>query len=92
MKKLYVVWLPMLDPELSALHRQEHLDYLAQKYEEGVLKAYGRFVDGWGGMLVYEAESEDEVRVWAEADPYVVKKARGCEIHEWAVAKANLVV
>jgi len=92
MKKFYAVWLPMRDPELSAKLRPEHLDYLAKKYEEGVLKAYGRFVDGWGGMLIYEAENEDQVRAWAEADPYVVHKARGCEIHEWAIAQANLVV
>ncbi|HZG57163.1 YciI family protein [Paenibacillus sp.] len=90
MKKQYVVLLPMLDAELSAKYRPDHLAYLEKKYEEGVLKAYGRFVDGWGGMLVYEAENEEQVKAWAEEDPYVVQKARGCEIHEWAIAKANL--
>ncbi|TLS54226.1 hypothetical protein FE782_02450 [Paenibacillus antri] len=90
MKKLYVVFLPMLDAEKSAEHRQAHLDYLERKYNEGVLTAYGRFVDGWGGMLVYEAESEEEVKAWAVNDPYIVHNARTYEIHEWAVAKANL--
>ncbi|MCI3923823.1 YciI family protein [Paenibacillus sp. TRM 82003] len=92
MKKHYVVFLPMLDEELSALHRPAHLGYLEGKYNEGVLAAYGRFVDGWGGMLVYTAETEEQVKAWAEADPFVIHKARRFEIHEWAIAKANLQV
>lgn len=92
MAKLYVVFLPMLDAEKSAEHRQEHLDYLEQKYKEGVLTAYGRFVDGWGGMLIYSADSEEQAKEWAVNDPYVIKGARSYEVHEWAVGKANLQV
>jgi len=90
MKKHYVVFLPMLDAEKSAEHRQAHLDYLEAKWNEGVLSAYGRFVERMGGMLVYAAESEEQVKEWAENDPYVIQKARTYEIHEWGLAKANL--
>jgi len=90
MAKQYVVFLPMKDAELSAQHRQAHLDYLEQRWNEGVLNAFGRFVDGWGGLLVYTAEDEAQVKAWAEADPYVITGARTYEIHEWALMKANL--
>jgi uncharacterized protein YciI len=92
MKKQFVVFLPMLDVEKNAEHRQAHLDYLDQKWNEGVLSAFGRFPDGWGGMLVYSADSEEQVKEWAVNDPYVVHGARKFEVHEWAVAKANLQV
>jgi uncharacterized protein YciI len=92
MKKHFVVFLQMLDEEKNAEHRQAHLDYLEARWNEGVLSAYGRFPDGWGGMLVFHAESEEQVKEWAENDPYVIQKARTYEVHEWALAKANVQV
>lgn len=90
MANQYVVFLPMVDADKSAEHRPAHLEYLERRWGEGVLSAYGRFTDGWGGMLVYTADSEEQVKAWAEADPYVIHKARSYEIHEWAVIRANL--
>jgi len=92
MAKLFVVLLPMLDQEKSAEFRQEHLDYLDEKWKEGVLTAFGRFVDGWGGMLIYTAESLEQATEYAKNDPYVLRGARSYEVHEWAVGKANLQV
>jgi uncharacterized protein YciI len=92
MKKQFVVFLPMLDVEKNVEYREAHLEYLEQKWNEGVLSAFGRFTDGWGGMLVYSAESEEQVQEWANNDPYVIHKARKVEVHEWAVAKASLQV
>lgn len=90
MAKKYAVFLPMLDADKSAEYRPAHLEYLEQRWSEGVLSAYGRFADGSGGLLIYTAESDEQVKAWAEADPYVVHKARSYEIHEWALIKANL--
>ena len=81
--KYFAVFLPMLDEEKSAKFRQEHLDYLAQCKREGKIFAYGRFVDGAGGLIIYQTETEEEARSLAQNDPYVVRQARGCEIHEW---------
>ena len=81
--KYFAVFLPMLDADKSAEFRQEHLDYIAQRKAEGKIFAYGRFVDGAGGMIIYRAATEEEARVLAEQDPYVVRKARGCDMHEW---------
>ncbi|MFH5184367.1 YciI family protein [Paenibacillus sp. TAB 01] len=81
--KYFAVFLPMKDQQKSQEYRQQHLDYLAQRNSEGKIFARGRFVDGAGGLVVYIAESEQEVQQWVGQDPYVALGARGFEIHEW---------
>ncbi|BAC14563.1 YciI family protein [Oceanobacillus iheyensis] len=81
--KYFMVLLPMLDEEKSKQYRQDHLDYIAKKDEEGHVFAKGRFVDGFGGMVIYIAEDLAHAESIAKEDPYVVKEARTYEIHEW---------
>jgi uncharacterized protein YciI len=81
--KYYAAFLPMLDQELSAELRPQHLDYLGQLKEKGKTFAVGRLTDGAGGLVIYKAESLEEAKSYAENDPYVIHKARSLEIHEW---------
>lgn len=81
--KYFAVLLPMLDEEKSQLYRPQHLEFLEKMNKEGKIFARGRFADGAGGMVIYIAQSLDEARSYAEADPYIVHEARGMEIHEW---------
>jgi uncharacterized protein len=81
--KYYAVCLPMLDKEKAARYRPEHLAYLDEKGEEGKIFAKGRFADGAGGLVIYQADSMEEVIEYAKQDPYVVHGARSYEIHEW---------
>jgi uncharacterized protein YciI len=81
--KYFAVFLPMLDQEQSQLYRERHLAYLEEQHAKGRIFANGRFADGWGGMVIYKAESIEEVREWAENDPFVEHQARTYEIHEW---------
>ncbi len=81
--KYFVAILPMRDAEKSRKLRPEHLDFLGQKEKEGKIFARGRFVDGSGGLVIYKAESLEEVEKITAADPYVTSGARGLEIHEW---------
>ncbi|TBL72481.1 YciI family protein [Paenibacillus thalictri] len=83
--KFFATFLPMKDAQKSVDFRAEHLDYLAQRRSEGKIFANGRFVDGAGGLVIYMAESEAEVLDIVQQDPYVVKGARGYEIHEWDI-------
>lgn len=85
--KTFVVFLPMLDEEKSREFRTEHLDYLQSHVEQGRIVARGRFVDGWGGMVIYQADSMEEAEVWAKDDPYVRSGARSYEIHEWEMVR-----
>lgn len=73
----------MLNIEKSQSLRSLHLDFLARARQQGQIYACGRFADGAGGMVIYQAETLDEATKIAQSDPYVVNGARGLEIHEW---------
>lgn len=81
--KYFAVLLPMVNEEKSQLYRPEHLEFLEKMSREGKILARGRFADGSGGMVIYMAQSLDEAKSYAEADPYIIHGARGMEIHEW---------
>lgn len=81
--KYFAVFLPMADEEKSKQHRVEHLDYLANRAQEGKIFAKGRFGDGAGGLIIYIAKAFSEAEQMVKQDPYVVTGARGFEIHEW---------
>lgn len=81
--KYFAVFLPMLNQEKSQQYRTQHLDYLDQKRQEGKIFANGRFADGAGGLVIYQASSLIEVEEIVRQDPYVLEGARGFEIHEW---------
>lgn len=82
-KNYFAVFSPMLDTEKNVTFRPDHLAYLKERAEEGKVFAKGRFTDGAGGLVIYIAESYEEVEIIVKQDPYVVSGARGYEIHEW---------
>ncbi len=81
--RYYAVLLPMIDVEKSIQYRTQHLKYLEDMRNAGHIIANGRFADGNGGMVIYRANSIDEVTEFAKKDPYVVHNARVYFIHEW---------
>jgi len=81
--KYFAAFLPMLDEKKSQALRPHHLDHLASAFQQGRIFAYGRFVDGSGGLIIYKANSLEEATKLAQGDPYVANGARGLEIHEW---------
>ncbi|GAK00967.1 YciI family protein [Geomicrobium sp. JCM 19055] len=81
----YAVFLPLKDEEKSKEHRPAHLDYLERLHETGHVLARGPFVDGSGGLVIYESPSYDAVEKLVNEDPYVVHGARDYVIHEWAL-------
>ncbi|MFD2044817.1 YciI family protein [Ornithinibacillus salinisoli] len=85
--KYFAVFLPMKDEEKSKQYRQEHLDYLQEKSEEGTVFAKGRFTDGTGGLVIFLASSFADVEELVNKDPYIVHGARGYKIHEWEMKK-----
>jgi uncharacterized protein YciI len=69
--------------------REQHLQFLASRREEGKLLANGRFTDGAGGLVIYKGRSLDEVEGWVKEDPYIIEGARHYEIHEWDIVLAE---
>ncbi len=81
---LYVTILETIDEEKDAVVLEEHIGYLNQKLEEGILVAKGPFTDHTGGMMIYKADSIDEARKLIEADPAVRDKTREIALlKEW---------
>ncbi|WP_248928158.1 NAD(P)-binding domain-containing protein [Paenibacillus hamazuiensis] len=89
-RKYFAVFLPMKDAEKSQIFLPQHLAYLEEQRNMGRLFANGRFGDEWGGLVVYIACNEEEVRGWVSQDPYFIEGARDFEIHEWDLVKGHV--
>jgi uncharacterized protein len=81
---LYVAVLTIVDQELNAKVRPAHLSYLNDLYKQGKVVMAGPFTDKQGGMVIYKAESPEEARRLAEADPVIKEGARTLELREWS--------
>jgi uncharacterized protein YciI len=75
--------LTIIDADLNAKFRPAHLDYLDKLYKENKVVMAGPFADKKGGMVIYRADSAEEAKALAEADPFVVEGARTLELREW---------
>ena len=60
--------------ELRKVHREAHLKRLEELDSRKKLILAGPFADWTGSLVVFEAESLEEARRWAEKDPYIQKK------------------
>ena len=83
--KYFAALLIMRDSKKSQDLRTRHLEFLKQIEEEGRIFARGRFTDGAGGLVIYQAQSFEEASKIAESDPYVTSGARTLEMHEWDI-------
>jgi uncharacterized protein YciI len=80
---LYVAILPIVDQELNAKVRPAHLEYIHELFLKGQVMMAGPFTDKQGGMVIYKADSYEEAKRLAEADPVIVEGARTLELREW---------
>ncbi len=81
---LYVAMLPIIDQERNAEVRPAHLEYLNKLFLQGKVVMAGPFTDKRGGMVIYKADSWEEAKSLAEADPAVTEGARTLELREWS--------
>lgn len=81
--KQFAVLLPMKDQEKSQTYRPDHLAFLEKMRAEKKVLFNGRFVDGAGGLVIYQASSLEEAESYAKKDPFIIQGARDYEIHEW---------
>jgi hypothetical protein len=80
----YVALLTIIDAELNAKVRPAHLDYLDRLYKRNKVVMAGPFEDKSGGMVIYRADTFEEAKALAEADPVVAEGARTLELREWS--------
>jgi len=97
-KKLYVVLSKGgATPDQLGAVLPEHLEYMIGLEKQGVLFASGPLTAAPGqpagdGLTVLRAESEDEARRIASADPFVINKIRTFEVREWTVMEGSFGV
>jgi uncharacterized protein YciI len=68
--------------------RPTHRQYLASLKERGQLAASGPLGDGFGALIVYEAESADSAETLLKGDPF---HAAGVFVR-WTIRPWNVVV
>jgi uncharacterized protein YciI len=81
--KYFAAIAPVKDKEKSQRYRPEHLAFLKEQTERGHVLMNGKFADGTGGLVIYQAESLEAVEKIVENDPFVISGARDVTIHEW---------
>ncbi|MGG1664409.1 YciI family protein [Brevibacillus sp. NRS-1366] len=81
---LYAAFLSIIDQDLNAKVRPAHLEYVNELYKQGKVFMAGPFTDKTAGLVIYKAESLEEARKLAEADPVIVEGARTLELREWS--------
>jgi len=80
----FVAILTFQNEEQRLQARPKHREYLASLLEQGKLVLSGPFADDKGALIVYEAESEREVRDIIAADPYSGADAiADLQLREW---------
>ncbi|MCI0525807.1 MAG: YciI family protein [Acidobacteria bacterium] len=67
----------------------DHLWHIRRMMDEGKMLAAGPFLNNGElrGIFVFNTESAEEAKAWAEADPMVKAGWLKVEIHPWLVAK-----
>lgn len=80
----YVILLtPRVDMVLTESLIRAHVAYLRQLDVARRLVLCGPFEGKTGGMVIIRAESMDEARAIASADPFVVAQAEEFEVRTW---------
>lgn len=77
---------PALDSLTAAKLQAEHLAHQDEQGKRGLIVMAGPFgknESGWRGMLLYDCDTEDEVRNQLDADPFVRAGRLKYEIRPW---------
>jgi uncharacterized protein YciI len=77
-------WTATENEEIKRL-KQQHVEYVTSLFESGKVVIAGPLTDGGetAGVFVFRAQSAEEAKVWAEADPTVASGFVIAEMHPW---------
>lgn len=76
------------DPEPVTANRPAHRDFLRALLDRGIVLAAGAYPDGpAGALLVFRADSADQVDTYLRDDPFQrLGLVAECQIREWSQA------
>lgn len=83
--KYFAVLLRVADADVALKYRPDHVNYLQQLCKEDKIYRVGGLM-GKGGLIIYKAESIEQVEEWVHKDPFVIHGARKPEIFEWEMS------
>ena len=77
-------WTAAENADTKRLH-QQHVDYVVSLLDSGKAVLAGPLTDNGeiDGVFVFRANSAEEAKAWAEADPSVASGFRVAEMHPW---------
>lgn len=73
MSKFVVMLTYIEDKEKIARVRPAHREHLTRQFDAGKLYHAGPYTDDTGGMAIYTADSEEEVRGILAVDPFMTE-------------------
>jgi uncharacterized protein YciI len=71
---------------------QDHLAYMHQLVEAGILRMGGPFLDNTGGLIVLTANTEQEASELAAADPAIRNGLMRAQTHPWKLIAGKELV
>lgn len=79
------------DAERVKASRKEHRDYAMGMVNAGKLILAGPFMDDFGALFIYDAQSVEETRKYVEADPFFRDQIFvNVEIRPWKMLGTNV--
>lgn len=91
MSKIFIIKLTMVvDRATYEPHLPAHLAYLRELKQRGHLVLSGPFGDRTGGIVLIQAETDEDARAIAQADPLVSSGVDAYELHEWQITDGVL--
>jgi uncharacterized protein YciI len=68
-----VIWSYTTDASVKEAAHADHLVFVKDAAAKGVLQEAGAWADGAGALLVFKADSEDDLQALLAEDPYVTQ-------------------
>lgn len=86
----FLVQTTFTSAEKRMAHRAEHRVYLNQLVSEGKLLMAGPFADESGGIIIFEAVDEAEVKGMMDSDPFTINGVFATiEIKPWILVAGS---
>lgn len=81
----FAVYVTEADNSKKEQYFQDHMQYLDDLREKGIVIANGKYADGSAGLIIFRAESQQMVEELIEKSPFAVHGVRTFHIKEWTV-------
>jgi uncharacterized protein YciI len=82
----FAVFVTELDNSKKEQYFSDHMKYLDDLRDQGIVIANGKFADGSLGLIIFRGESQAEVEDILSRSPFAIHGVREFKVHEW-VAK-----